>query len=154
MRTTEAALSIIRHYEQGPGGGVALKAYLCSAGVPTIGWGHTKGVKLGDTCTEEQAGQWLVEDCNDAERVVNAYVKVPLTQNEFDACVSFTFNVGAGSERLGKPGFMTSTLLRKLNSSDYVGAAAEFPRWNKAKGKVQNGLVKRRAQERALFEQQ
>jgi lysozyme len=79
------------------------------------------------------------------EAGVKRLVKVPLAQGQFDALVSFSFNVGLGA--LG-----SSTLLRKLNAGDYRGAAAEFPRWNKAGGKVYEGLTRRRAAERSLFE--
>lgn len=105
-----------------------LVAYLPTPNdVPTIGWGHTAGVKLGDKCTVQQAAQWLREDCAWAEREVNRLVTVPLNQNQFDALVSLVFNIGSGN-------FASSTLLRKLNAGDYAGAANEFPRWNKQKG--------------------
>jgi lysozyme len=112
--------------------------------VPTIGWGHTKGVKMGDSCTIMQADEWLREDCRDAENEVNRCVRAIITQNQFDALVSFVFNIGG-------PNFRASTLLSKLNSGDYAGAAAQFPRWNKQGGVVLNGLTRRRAQEMALF---
>jgi lysozyme len=124
--------------------GLRLKAYLCPADVWTIGWGHTKGVMEGDTCTISQADAFLREDCADAEWAVNHLVKVPITQNQFDALVSFTFNLGTGS-------LEKSTLLKKLNSCDYVGAASQLHRWTKAGGKELAGLVKRRAAEYDLF---
>jgi len=134
-----AGLETIKHFED-----LALKAYICPAGIPTIGWGHTKGVEMGDTCTYEQAEQWLREDCAEAERAVNAGVRVPITQNQFDALVSFTFNVGAGA-------FRRSTLLRLLNNGDYAGASAQFKRWTKSGGVVLKGLTRRRECERKLF---
>jgi len=149
-----AGRRLIQLYEQGPDGGPALKAYLCPAGVWTIGWGHTKGVKEGDTCTPEQADRWLDEDTDWAERAVNDLVEVPLNQNQFDALVSFVFNVGRGSghdDPHGPSGFMGSTLLRLLNMADYAGAANQFRRWDKSKGRVLNGLVLRRMDEKALF---
>jgi lysozyme len=119
----------------------------------TLGYGHTKGVKEGDTCTFEQAKAWLREDMAEAAGAVNKLVTVPLTQNQFDALVSFTFNVGGDidADTIAE-GLGDSTLLSKLNRGDYVGAAAEFAKWNKQKGRVLNGLTTRRAAEREMFE--
>lgn len=140
MKIAEPGLAIIKASEA-----LRLKAYLPTKDdVPTIGYGHTRGVKLGDTCTLEQAEAWLREDCEDAENDVLATVKVPLTQNQFDALVSLVFNIG------GKA-FRASTLLKRLNAKLYQQAADQFPRWNKQAGKVLNGLTKRRARERSLF---
>ena len=125
--------------------GLRLSAYLCPAGIPTIGYGHTKGVKLGDTCTREQAEKWLENDFFTAKQEVKAVVKVPLRENQLDALASFVFNLGVRK-------LIQSTLLKKLNAGDYNGAAAEFDKWVFA-GKVKlNGLIKRRAKERQLFE--
>ena len=125
--------------------GLRLSAYLCPAGIPTIGYGHTKGVKLGDTCTKEQAEKWLENDFFMAKQDVKAVVKVPLKENQLDALASFVFNLGVRK-------LTQSTLLKKLNAGDYSGAAAEFDKWVFA-GKVKlNGLIKRRAKERKLFE--
>jgi lysozyme len=124
--------------------GLRLNAYLDGGGVPTIGYGHTHDVKLGDTCTQEQAEQWLEEDIASSEYDVNRLVKVDLTQDQFDALVDFVFNLGASQ-------FARSTLLLKLNLHDYKGAAAEFKRWCFDNGKVVAGLVKRRAAEEQLF---
>lgn len=125
--------------------GLRLSAYLCPAGIPTIGYGHTKGVKLGDTCTKEQAEKWLENDFFTAKQEVKAVVKVPLRENQLDALASFVFNLGVRK-------LTQSTLLKKLNAGDYNGAAAEFDKWVFA-GKVKlNGLIKRRAKERQLFE--
>mgnify|MGYP003612844603 CR=1 FL=1 len=125
--------------------GLRLSAYLCPAGIPTIGYGHTKGVKLGDTCTREQAEEWLENDFFTAKQDVKAVVRVPLRENQLDALASFVFNLGVRK-------LIQSTLLKKLNAGDYSGAAAEFDKWVFA-GKVKlNGLVKRRAKERQLFE--
>lgn len=124
------------------------KSYLCPAGKWTIGWGHTRGVKPGDVCSKELALIYLQEDLQEAANAVNRLVKIPLNQNQFDALCSLVFNIG--SEQ-----FEDSTLLRKLNKKDYLGAAKEFPRWNKGrvKGKlvVLNGLVTRRKAEQNLF---
>lgn len=119
-----------------------LKAYLDTGKVPTIGYGHTKGVKLGMTCSKEQAIQWLKEDVKIAEDSVKRLVKVELTENQFSALVDFEFNTGS----LGK-----STLLKKLNACDVVGASKEFDRWVFDNGKKQGGLVIRRDKDEALF---
>lgn len=152
MKIGKAGLDIIKLYEQGPDGGPALESYLCPSRVWTIGWGHTKGVRMGQHATLAQCEQWLLEDCAEAERGVNLLVKVPLTQNQFDALVSFAFNVGTDiDDDTIAEGLGDSTLLRKLNAGDYAGAAKEFPKWNKSKGRVLNGLVLRRQDEQALF---
>jgi lysozyme len=105
----------------------------------TIGYGH-KGMKI----TQAQADAWLRSDLAKAAACVNANVKVPLTQNQFDALADFCFNVGAGN-------FVASTLLRLLNAGNYAGASVQFDRWNLAAGRVLPGLVKRRIAERQLF---
>nr|WP_241389545.1 lysozyme [Serratia proteamaculans]ANV21598.1 Mur1 [Serratia proteamaculans]ULG13358.1 Mur1 [Serratia proteamaculans]ULG13571.1 Mur1 [Serratia proteamaculans]ULG13683.1 Mur1 [Serratia proteamaculans]ULG15134.1 Mur1 [Serratia proteamaculans] len=132
-------LKLIKHFE-----GLRLRAYQCSANVWTIGYGHTAGVGPDDVITEEQAISFLRQDVAESERAVNQYVHVPLTQNQFDALVSFVFNLGVGN-------FRTSTLLKKLNAGDYDGAAQEFGRWIHAGGKALPGLVRRREAESALF---
>ena len=132
-------LGLIKEFE-----GLRLKAYLCSAKVWTIGYGHTKGVKQGDTCTQAEADAFLVEDVKWVLTAVERCVQVPLTPGQRAAINSFVFNCGATALR-------TSTLLRKLNAGDYKGAADEFPRWNKAGGAVIKGLVRRRAAERKVF---
>ncbi|EPH0070380.1 lysozyme, partial [Acinetobacter baumannii] len=101
-------------------------------------------VKKGDTCTEQQAETYLKNDLTKFEVVINKLVKVSLTQNQFDALASFTYN-------LGETNLANSTLLKKLNKGDYQGAADQFLVWNKAGGKVMKGLVRRREAERALF---
>lgn len=136
------AREIIKEHE-----GLRLKAYPDpgSGGVPwTIGYGHTKGVKKGDTCTKEQAEQWLTEDMAEAYAVVDKAVKVPLSEKQRDALCSFVFNVGGGA-------FQKSTMLKLLNQGKYSEAAAQFPRWTFASGKSMRGLVIRRGKERALF---
>jgi GH24 family phage-related lysozyme (muramidase) len=124
--------------------GLRLDAYSDIAGVPTIGYGHTGDVELGDTITSEQAAQLLADDTGWAEQAVSDNVNVPLTQDQFDALTSFTYNVGEGA-------FENSTLLDKLNAGDYEGAQAEFGRWIHADGKSADGLVNRRQDEAALF---
>ena len=140
MQISSAGLDLIKQFE-----GLYLKAYRCPAGVPTIGYGHTAGVAMGQTITQQQADDYLRRDVRQFERAVARQVRVPLAQGQFDALVSFTFNLGEGA-------LAQSTLLRLLNSGDYAGAAAQFERWNKAGGRVLPGLVRRRAAERALFE--
>jgi lysozyme len=110
----------------------------------TIGYGHTGGVKEGDLITEQKAEQLLQDDLKKFENGVLRLVRVPLAQNQFDALVSFAFNLGVGN--LGK-----STLLKMLNDRDYKGAAGQFIRWNKAAGKELAGLTRRRLAESALF---
>ena len=137
-------LKLIAQFE-----GCYLQAYLCPANVWTIGIGTTiypNGVKVkkGDKCTLEQAHEYLAHDMIEFEKTVNDSVKVPLSQNQFDALVSLAYNIGSGA-------FKNSTLLKKLNAKDYQGAADQFLRWNKGGGKVLKGLVRRREAERALF---
>jgi lysozyme len=132
-------LKIIKESE-----GLYLEAYPCPAGIWTIGYGHTSGVKKGMTITEAEADTYLRSDVISAEQDVSNKVKVSLNSNQFSALVSFVFNIG-GTQ------FSASTLLKKLNVSDYAGAAAEFGRWNKANGKVLSGLVTRRDKEKNFF---
>lgn len=139
MKTSLAGIKFIEERE-----GCRLQAYPDSVGVWTIGVGHTNGVVPGMTITQEEADDLLSEDLANAEAAVNSLVKVPLSQPQFNALVSFTFNLGKGA-------LQESTLLRKLNAGDYEGAAAEFPRWCHAGNEVLPGLVKRRAAEQAMF---
>jgi len=136
-------------------------AYRDIGGVWTLGYGTTRGVKQGDTCNESIAHQWLLRDTAPAARVVTGAVKVPLTQNQFDALVLFVYNVGVGAF-LGVRAFQNpaaaplgSTMLRKLNAGDMAGAAAEFPRWDRVTGAGEvPGLLARREREQALFRSQ
>ena len=141
MKVSERGLDLIRKFE-----GLRLEAYQCSAGKWTIGYGHTAGVYEGMVITEDQANDLLWGDVRVAERCVNGAVQVPLTQGEFDALVSFVFNLGCGA-------FRGSTLLRALNDSDYDKCASELLRWNKAGGRVLPGLVARREAEKERFEE-
>jgi lysozyme len=125
--------------------GLRLEAYMPTPNdVPTIGYGHTKTARMGMVINEAKAERLLRSDLEWSREAVNGYVDVPLSQEQYDALVSFVFNVGGSA-------FRRSTLLRKLNAYDYVGAADEFPRWNKQKGKVLRGLTNRRMYERAKF---
>lgn len=144
LSISKEGLAMIASFES-----FAPKAYYCPAGVLTIGYGHTgtnaKGQELqeDDTVTQEQAMRLLNEDVLWAENAINKQ-QLDLTQNQFDALVSFVFNVGANA-------FSHSTLLKKLKSRDFDAAADEFLRWNKAGGKVLRGLTTRREAERELF---
>lgn len=140
MKINEAGLNLIKDFE-----GCRLKAYLCPAGVWTIGYGHTQGVKPDMVINQLQAERFLRQDLKRFEDAVTSLVKVPITPNQFSALVSFAYNVGTGA-------LYDSTLLRKLNKKDYKGAANEFLRWNKAGGKVLPGLTRRRLAEKDLFE--
>lgn len=139
MRISQRGIDLIKIFE-----GLYLEAYKCPAGVWTIGWGTTKGVTPGMKITKEKAEKLLKADLVKFEQAVERNVKVPINQNIFDSLVSFTYNLGEGNLK-------SSTLLRKLNSKDYYGASQEFQRWNKAGGKVLNGLIRRREAERDLF---
>ncbi|MEZ1330275.1 lysozyme [Enterobacter asburiae] len=144
MQTSDKGIALIKQFE-----GCKLTAYQDSVGVWTIGYGWTqpvdgKPVRAGMTIKQETAERLLKTGLVSYESDVSRLVKVGLTQGQFDALVSFTYNLGARS-------LSTSTLLRKLNAGDYAGAADEFLRWNKAGGKVLNGLSRRREAERALF---
>lgn len=121
-----------------------LEAYEDVVGIWTIGWGHTKNVKEGDTCTQEQADKWLQEDLYWCHQALNIGVQVPLTHNQREALISFIYNVGG-------PAFLKSTLLKRLNAGDYLDAANELLKWNKARGQVIQGLKNRRAAERTVF---
>jgi lysozyme len=158
MKTSPEGIARIKRHEL-----LRLKAYLCPAGVPTIGWGSTRGVAMGMTITEQQADARLVQDLATAEGAINKNVKVPLTQGQFDALVSFVFNVGvphfAGVWSNKDKAFLSgpSTLLKKLNRGDYKGAAEQLPLWCHARdpktgGMVRlPGLVKRRREEMEAF---
>lgn len=146
--TGERGKRLIKSFE-----GLYKEAYLCPAGVPTIGWGTTvypdgTKVRLGDTCTEEEAETYLSHDLETHEKSVDRFVEVVITQHMFDALVSFVYNLGEGN-------FRASTLLRMLNDGKYEAAAAQFVRWNKARvrGKLVplRGLTRRREAERDLF---
>jgi len=147
MKTSPAGIALIQSFES-----CRLRAYQDSVGIWTIGWGHTHAVREHDTCTQAEADELLQLDLGVAEDGVNALVKVDLLQCEFDALVSFAYNVGLDmdTDEVAE-GLGDSTLLRKLNVGDLFGAANEFPKWNKAGGGVLAGLIRRRAAERALF---
>lgn len=140
MKIGKNGLNLIKKSE-----GFRAQAYLDTGKVPTIGYGTTKGVKMGQVITEEQATIYLMRDVASAEATVSKLVKVPLTQNQFDALVCFVYNVGSGA-------FSTSTLLRQLNLGMYDTVPTQLLRWNKDNGRVINGLTTRRQNEGALFQ--
>lgn len=147
MKTSKRGIDLIVEFE-----GLRTRAYPDpgTGGDPwTIGVGHTSAagppdVRRGMVITEAEALRILSVDLKKFESVVNGLVKVPLSQGQFDALASFTFNVGGGN-------LSSSTLLKKINRRDFEGAALEFRRWNKAAGRVLLGLTRRRAKEEAIF---
>lgn len=129
--------------------GLRLEAYLDSAGIYTIGFGTIKypdgsKVKKGDKITKAQAKEYKLHDLKEFENTVNTSVNVQLSQDQYDALVSLSYNIGSGA-------FKNSTLLKKLNNGDYKGAADQFLVWNKVNSKKVQGLVNRREAERNLF---
>ncbi|WP_420239069.1 lysozyme [Telmatobacter bradus] len=140
MQYSQSGLHLTEQFE-----GCKLSAYPDSNNVPTIGYGHTKGVQLGMVCTQTQAGAWLDEDVAWAGSEVNRLVTVPLTQPEFDALVDFTFNCGCGN-------FDHSHLLALVNQGDMQAAAQEFDKWDKCGGQVMAGLLRRREAEQSEFD--
>lgn len=141
MNIGEKGLDLIKSFE-----GLRLTAYKPTPNdVWTCGFGHVKGVKEFDTCSIQKANEWLLQDISDACDCVNHHVTAGINQNQFDALVSFVYNVGGGN-------FQSSTLLRELNAGDFKNAAEQFLRWDKQKGKVLPGLTKRRQAEKELFE--
>ena len=124
--------------------GERLTAYKCPAGVWTVGVGHTAGVKQGDTITKEQAHELLKCDLKGFEDVLNKNIQVQLKQHEFDALMSFIFNIGAGA-------FKKSTLLKKLNNNEDI--TGEFEKWKYGGGRVLPVLVARRKRELILFKE-
>lgn len=123
----------------------ALSAYLCPAGVPTIGYGHTKGVTITMHCTQSMADKWLQEDVQEISNYINRIITSSINQNMFDAIVDFVFNVGIGN-------FLSSTLLKKINMNpNDITIKNEFNKWVYAKKKILPGLVIRRDAEVILY---
>ena len=140
MKISEEGKALIKKFE-----GCKLDSYRCSANVATIGYGHTKDVSDGDTCTQEEADQMLAEDLEEFESYVDKLVTVDLEQNQFDALVAWTFN-------LGPTNFKSSTLLRVLNEGKHENVPSEMRRWNKAGDETLEGLIRRREAEGLLWE--
>jgi lysozyme len=140
VKISKAGLDLIKHFEQ-----CRLAAFKPILTDPwTIGWGRTKGVEAGDTCTQAQADEWLVEDVSGAAMDVTRSISVPLSQHQFDALTSFVYNCGG-------PALWGSTLRKLLNDGHYEAAADQFKRWDKSKGVPLAGLARRRAAEARLF---
>ncbi|MGV5004808.1 lysozyme [Acinetobacter variabilis] len=144
MHVSPNGVDLICNFE-----GLRLKAYDDGVGVWTIGFGTTKypsgiRVKKGDTCTLDQAKAYMQNDLKAFEQTVNSVVKVPVNQNQFDALVSLAYNIGSTA-------FKNSTLVKRLNEGNYKSAANQFDVWVNAGGKRMQGLVNRRAAEKALF---
>lgn len=140
MKISAEGLALIKKFE-----GCELEAYKCSAGVWTIGYGHTKGVEEGMTITKDQAEEMLLEELVEYEKAVEEAVHNQLDQCMFDALVSWTYN-------LGPTNLNSSTMLKVLNAGEYDEVPAQIKRWNKAGGKVLEGLIRRREAEALLFE--
>lgn len=146
MKIGDAGIALIKEFE-----GFRKAPYLCSAGVPTIGYGSTmyadgKKVKMSDvSISEVTALELFHETLHKYEQTVNKAITMPLTQNQFDACVSLCYNIGQGN-------FASSTLVKELNKSVPIEeVSAQFLRWNKAAGAVSAGLSRRRKAEQTLF---
>jgi len=140
MRISEEGKALIKKFE-----GCELESYRCSADVATIGYGHTKDVSDGDTCTQEEADQMLAEDLEEFEDYVDKLVTVDLDQNQFDALVAWTFN-------LGPTNLKSSTMLKVLNEGKHENVPGEMRRWNKAGGETLEGLIRRREAEGLLWD--
>lgn len=159
MKASSACINAVKHFEE-----LKLIAYLCPANRWTVGYGHTQGVKKGLKVTEPEALTILLGDVCDYEDAVNKMLKIQVNQGQFDALICFAFNAGISA-------LSTSTLMKKLNAGDLLGAAKEFPRWNKADGSHNGkdddndglidevgekqelaGITRRRNTEKALFE--
>lgn len=140
MKISDAGLALIRRFE-----GCKLEAYQDSAGIWSIGFGHTLGVCRGDRCTQEQADAKLMEDSHRAENCLDKCVTAELTQGEYDGLCALIYNIGCGA-------FRGSTLLRYINDGRMDDAAEQFQRWNHAGGRTIDGLTARRKAEREMFE--
>lgn len=143
-KTSSDGIDLIKSFE-----GLELDAYADPIGIPTIGYGTIKypdgsKVELGDSCTEDEAVEYLTHDLVTFENAVNKLVKVDINQKIFDALVCFTYN-------LGETNLKSSTLLKLLNAKKYSEVVPQFLRWNKAGGKVLKGLTRRRQAESDLF---
>ena len=140
---TPAGLALIKQFE-----GFSPTVYICPAGYPTIGYGHVvkpdERQQFASGITNEQAETLLRQDVQTAERTVLRLITVPLTDGQFDALVSFTFNLGAGA-------LQRSTLRRKVNRGDHAAVPGEFGKWVWAGGRKLEGLVRRREAERILY---
>jgi lysozyme len=131
---------LIKSFEE-----LKLVSYKDQRGRWTIGWGHTGPEIVGSmSCTESQAEYWFQRDTRAAVEGVEKSLQVNCNQNQFDALVSFTYNVGVGAEE-------HSTMLKLVNARDFAAAAAEFPKWDRVEGIENAGLKRRRLAEQVLF---
>jgi lysozyme len=140
VRTSGQGVALIKKFE-----GCELEAYQCSANVWTIGYGHTRGVKEGDQISADKAEYILLEDLIEFEKYVDQLVTVSLNQDQFDALVAWTFN-------LGPTNLKESTMLLRLNDGQYDEVPAQMARWNRSGGEVLEGLKRRRKAEGLLFQ--
>jgi len=140
MKISLEGLGLIKKFE-----GCELEAYKCAAGVWTIGYGSTKGVKEGDSLTQEDADKLLRHEMDEYEGYIKDMVKIDLKQNEFDSLVSWVFNLGPANLK-------TSTMLKVINDNKLEEVPSQMKRWNKANGKVLEGLIRRREAEALLFQ--
>jgi len=140
MEISQEGLALIKKFE-----GCKLESYQCAAGVWTIGFGSTSGIKEGMEISQERADALLLEDVEVFEEAVNKAVQVPLEQHEFDALVSWTFNLGPSN-------LNSSTMLKVLNDNKKSEVPAQMRRWNKAGGETLQGLIRRREAESLLFQ--
>lgn len=141
MNISDNGIKFIANWE-----GKRNSVYMDAVGLPTIGIGHLikKGEVFPKIMTDKEVYDLFRKDIRNFETAINSLVKVKLTQNQYDALVSFTFNCGVGA-------LQQSTLLKKLNAGDYTGASQEFLKWDKANGKPLLGLTRRRTAEKELF---
>ena len=140
MKISQEGIDLIKHFE-----GCELESYRCSANVLTIGYGTTKNVVEGMKISQHQAEELLMKDLEEFEEYVEDLIGVPVEQNQFDALVAWTYN-------LGPTNLKTSTLRKVLNKGAYDDVAEQIKRWNKANGKVLKGLVRRINAEAELFD--
>jgi lysozyme len=140
MKTSEEGIALIKHFE-----GCELEAYLCPAEVWTIGYGHTLDVKKDDVIDQEAAEALLIEDLEEYEGYVTSLVEIELQQHQFDALVAWTFNLGPQSLK-------ESTMLNRINYGPLSDVSFQMQRWNRAGGKVLDGLIKRRKAEALMWE--
>ena len=139
MKPSQACVDLVKEFE-----GFRATAYICPAGVLTIGYGTTDNVEIGDEVTRDEAEEMLMEDLISASKGVDELVEVELTQRQYDSLTSFVYNCG-------REAFRNSTMLRLINEGKFDAAAAQFGRWNKGGGRVLAGLTRRREAERELF---
>lgn len=139
MQLSKTGYKYLKEYEN-----CRLTSYVCPAGVWTVGWGHTRTAYEGQHISQKQADDLLAADVREFELAVDMAVQVDLRQQQFDALVCLAFNIGAH-------GFAKSTLVKKLNTGDYLAAAMEFQRWSLISGKRSKGLLRRRFKTASLF---